>query len=114
MSPEGDGTQDAKAALANLDIICKCVKQEPIWNNIRNLIILCDNAGTYSVVVFHVAAFDVVRSHGFKLIGLIHNEAQYGNTEIDYSFYHFKFQLKNYIRKTKGAVLNPYGMARAM
>ena len=114
MSPERDGTQDAKAALANLDIICKCVKQEQIWNNTRNLIILCDNDDTYSAVVFHVAAFDVARSCELKLIGLIHNEDQDGKTELDSSFYHFKFQLKKLIRKTKGAVLTPYEMARAM
>ena len=75
---------------------------------------LCDNAGTYSAVVFYVAPFDAVRSNGLKLIGLIHNEAQDRKTELDSSFYHFKFQLKKHVRKTKGAVLTPCDMARAM
>ena len=79
-----------------------------------NMITLCHNTGAYSALVFHVADFDVVRSHGLSLIGLIHNEAQYGKTELDSSFYHFKFQLKKYVRKTKGAVLTQFDMARAM
>ena len=65
-------------------------------------------------MVFHVAPFDAVRSNGLKLIGLIHNEDQDGKTKLDSSFYHFKFQLKKNFRKTKGAVLTPCGMARAM
>ena len=36
MSLEGDGTQDAKAALFNLDVTCKCAKQEQTWNNMHN------------------------------------------------------------------------------
>ena len=46
MSLEGDGSQDAKSALAKLDIMCKCTKQEQIWNNMQNIITLCDNAST--------------------------------------------------------------------
>ena len=97
MSPEGDGTQDAKASLASLDATCKCAKQEHMWNNVNNVTILCDNAGTYSAVVFHVATFDVVKSHGLNLIGLTHNDAQDGKTELDFSFSHFKLHLKKNI-----------------
>ena len=64
--------------------------------------------------MLHASTFDVVRSHGLKLIGLIHNENQDMKTEIYYSFYHLKFQLKNYDMKTKGSVLTPQGMARVM
>ena len=66
---------------------------------------LCNNAGTYSAVVFHVDAFDVVKSHGSTLIGLTHNEAQDGNAELDSSFFYFNFHLKKHIRKTKGKLL---------
>ena len=55
-----------------------------------------------------------MRSHGLKLIRLIQNEAQDRKTELDSSFYHFKFQLKKNVSKTKGAVLTPHDMARAM
>ena len=52
----------------------------------HDTITLCDNDGTYYVVVFHVADFDVVRSHGLNLIGLIHNKAQNGKIQLDSSF----------------------------
>ena len=45
MLPEVYRTQDAKSALANLHITCKCAQQEPIWNDMRNIIIMCDNVG---------------------------------------------------------------------
>ena len=63
MSPEGCVTQDVKSTLANLDTMRKCVKQENIWNDVKSMPMLCDDAGTYSAVVFHVVAFDVVKSH---------------------------------------------------
>ena len=59
---------------------------------IHNIIILSDNAGTYSANVFNVASFDVVRSNGLILLGIIHNEAQDGETELDSAFFHFKFR----------------------
>ena len=71
-------------------------------NGLKNMIILCDKVGTYSVVVFRVAAFDVVKSHGLNLIGLMHNEAKDEKTELDSSFFHFKFHLMKHIKKTKG------------
>ena len=42
-------------------------------------------------MVFHVATFDFVKSHGLNLIGLMHNEAQDRKTELDSSFFYFKF-----------------------
>ena len=95
MSLEGDEIQDAKVILVNLDIICKCVKEGKILNEVWNIILLCDNTGTYSVVVFYVAAFDVLRSHRLKLIGVIPDEAQDGKTKLDSLFYHFKASLRN-------------------
>ena len=62
------------------------MKQEQIWNNMQNIIILCDNADPYYAVLFYVATFDLVKSHGLDLIGLTHNEAQDGKTELDSSF----------------------------
>ena len=61
--PEGDGTQDAKAALCSLDVICKAVKDDANLVGVKKLVILSDNAGIYSADLFHVAAFDVVGSH---------------------------------------------------
>ena len=114
MSPEGDGTQDAKDALANLDIVCECAKQEQAWNSTRNLMMLCGNAGTCSAVALYTATFDVVRSRRLKLIGLTRNEAQDRKTELDSSFHHFKFQHKKRTRKNKGAALSLHSMIRAM
>ena len=65
-------------------------------------------------MVLHVAAFDVVISHGLKQIVLIRNEDKDEKTDLGSSFYHFKFQLKKHIRKTKGAFLNPYDIERLM
>ena len=112
--PEGDGTQDAKAALCNVDVICKAVKNDSNLSSVRYLIIITDNAGTYSADLFHVAAFDVVASHGLQLNGIIHNESQDGKTELDSSFAHFKLQLRKYIRHYKSSVLTPFDMAKAM
>ena len=65
-------------------------------------------------MVFHVDTFDVVKSHGFNLIRLTHNEVQDGKTDLDSSFYHLKFQLKKHVRKTKYDALTPCDMVRAM
>ena len=59
----------------NLDETCKCTKQENMWNGVKNVTTLCDDAGTYYSVVFHVATLDVVKSHGLNPIGLTYNEA---------------------------------------
>ena len=74
--PEGDGTQDAKAALASVDVICKAVKDDQVLDKVKKIILVSDNAGTYSADVFHIAVFDVVRSHGFEVRGILHNESQ--------------------------------------
>lgn len=50
-SPEGDGTQDAKAALANLDVVLLAIKQEKCMEDIENIIILSDNAGNNIVLI---------------------------------------------------------------
>jgi hypothetical protein len=114
MSPEGDGTQDAKAALANLDVLCYAIKEESCMNLIENIVVLSDNAGTYSANIFNVASFDIVKSHGLTLLGIIHNEAQDGKTELDSSFFHFKNQINKYVIGNKTSVLTPSDMAEAM
>ena len=114
-APEGDGTQDAPAALAMLDVIClKVIKEDPEFADVTDIIILSDNAGTYSADVFSVAAFDIARSHGLRVAGIIHNEAQDGKTELDSWFFHFKRQLKKWMSRFKCAVLTPRHMAEAM
>ena len=113
-APEGDGTQDAKAALANVDVLIQIIKEEQHLKDVKNVILLTDNTGTYSANVFHVACFDVVKSHGLNLDGIIHNEAQDGKTELDSTFFHFKFHLRKYIRCYKTNVLTPSDMAKAM
>ena len=80
----------------------------------KKIYLLSDNAGTYSAHIFHVAVFDVVQSYGLQLLGLIHNEAQDGKTELDSSFYHFKHQLHKYIGRFKASVLTPNDMTKAM
>ena len=61
-----------------------------------------------------MAAFDITKSHGLILLGIIHNEAQDGKTELDSSFFHFKYQLHKYASYYKGSVLTPSDMGRAM
>ena len=112
--PEGDGTQDSKAALCNVDVLCSAIKEDNEFRAVTNIMLLSDNAGTYSSNIFHVAAFDVVKSHGLRLINIIHNEAQDGKTELDSSFYHFKQQLYKWSRFHKTSVLTPRDMANAM
>ena len=113
--PEGDGTQDAPSALAMLDVIClKVIKEDPDFEGVSAIIILSDNAGTYSADFFSVAAFDVAKSHGLSVAGIIHNEAQDGKTELDSWFFHFKRQLKKWMSRFKCAVLTPRHMAEAM
>ena len=113
-APEGDGTQDAPSALSMVDVVCKIIKGDPDFSGVTSVIILSDNAGTYSADVFSVAVFDVVRSHGLAVKGIIHNEAQDGKTELDSWFYHFKRQLKKWMSRFKCAVLTPNHMAEAM
>ena len=64
--PEGDSTQDAKAALSSVDIACKAMKNNQVLDKAKNIILVSDNAGTCSADVFRVAVFDVVRSHGLR------------------------------------------------
>ena len=100
-APEGDGTQDAPAALAMLDVIClKVIKEDPEFADVTDIINLSDNAGTYSADVFSVAAFDIARSHGLRVAGIIHNEAQDWKTELDSWFFHFKRQLKKWMSRS--------------
>lgn len=112
--PEGDGTQDTKAALANVDILCGVIKEDKIFEFIKYVIILSDNAGTYSSNIFHIAAFDIVESHGLRLVNIIHNEAQDGKTELDKSFHHFKQHLYKFTQYSKSSVLTPCDMINAM
>ena len=67
------------------------MKQENVWNDAKNATTLCDDDGAYYAMVFHAAIFDVVKYHGLSLIGLMHNEAQDRKTELDSSFFYFKF-----------------------
>ena len=46
-APEGDGTQDAKATLAYLDVILHTIRKEDCLTMVHNLIIISDNAGKY-------------------------------------------------------------------
>ena len=100
--------------MANVDVICKALKEESQLQEVKELVILSDNAETYSAKVFHLAAFDVVASHGLILAGVVHNEAQDGKTELDSTFFHFKQRLKKHLYATKLAVLTPYYIATAM
>lgn len=82
--------------------------------DVENVILLTDNVGTYSKNVFHIAWFDVVRSHGLNIIGIIHNEAQHEKKELDSTFIQFKFHLRKYVCRYKTDVLTPSDMANAM
>ena len=46
--------------------------------------------------------------------GILHNESQDGKTELDSTFFHFKHQLRKYIRHGKSSVLTPSDMSDAM
>ena len=113
-APEGDGTQDAPAALAMVDVLCQIIKEDEEFEGSEDIIIITDNAGTYSADVFSVAIFDIARSHGLKIRTILHNEAQDGKTELDSWFFHFKRQLKKWMNRYKSAVLTPRHMAEAM
>ena len=66
---------------------------EDIW-------IKTDKDATYSANTFHVAIYDIVKSHGLQLIGIIifiYPEAQDVKSELDAGFYQFKRQLKKMI-----------------
>ena len=60
--PEGDSAQDMKSALAHIDVIMNAIRKDPMFNTCIKIIILSDNAGTYSANTFHVVVFDVVKS----------------------------------------------------
>ena len=112
--PEGDSSQNVKSALAHVDVIIQAMRNDAKLFEVKKLIILSDNACTYSSHVFHVAAFDIASSHGWQLTGIIHNESQDGKTELDSAFFHYKFQIHKYISATKGSVLTPGDMLKAM
>ena len=113
-APEGDGTQDAPSALAMFDVICSIINGDEEFSGSEHLILIMDNAGTYSADVFSVAAFDIARSHGLKIKYILHNEAQDGKTELDSWFFHFKRQLTKWMNRWTLAVLTPSHMAEAM
>ena len=112
--PQSDATQDVAAALANFDWICKCIREDEKLKPVEWVILQLDNAATYSPDVFSIACFDIARSHGLKVMVLIHNEAQDGKTQLDTSFYYFKRQLLKWSRYYTCGVLTPSHMKEAM
>ena len=46
---EGNGAQDAKTALTSVNVICKSMKDDPNLHQVKNIILVSDNAGTYDV-----------------------------------------------------------------
>ena len=76
--------------------------------------LLSDNAIIYSSPIFHVAVFDIVKSHGYKLVNLIHNKSQNSKTELDLAFFNFKDQLYKYVSVTKSSVLTLSNILQAM
>lgn len=98
---EGDRTQDVKSALAHINIIVKSIREDPLFVIVAKLMILSDNTGTYSSLIFHIAVFNIVASHIIELIGVIHNKLQDGKMELSSWFFHFKIQLHKYVSGTK-------------
>jgi len=96
------------------DVICSIINGDEEFSGSEHLILIMDNAGTYSADVFSVAAFDIARSHGLKIKYILHNEAQDGKTELDSWFFHFKRQLTKWMNRWTLAVLTPSHMAEAM
>lgn len=83
-APEGDGTQYAAAALAMVDVIClKVIKEDHEFAGVTDIVVLSNNAATYSADVFSVGVFDIAQSHGLRVSAIIDNEAQDGKTELD-------------------------------